>query len=342
MKSAGPLLALLGAACALALAGCSKPAPEAASPATPPVAPGATPPAPRFALVFENDWLAVPEQGGFFQALETGLYAAAGLDVTFRHGGPYDRTPQSVAVGKAQIGMAGADEIMLAVDKEFPLLIVAPFMQHHPYGLISYAAHPVKTLADLRGRTVTAFAGATWITILKRQSGIDFGIAPLTTSIAGFMADPTKMAIEQIFVTNEPFFARQQGADIHVLRIGDTGWDPYRVIFTTREFAAKHPDVVRRFVAASRRGWHDYLHGDSSAADKRIQEKNPAMKPDYIAFVRRTLVETKMVDGQRDQGQMHLDLAKIDADLATLRDAGLLKRTFAARDLATVDFLPAP
>ena len=340
MKPAGPLLTLLGAL-ALGLAGCSKPAETApAAGATPPGAADATPA--RFALVFENDWLAVPEQGGFFQALETGLYSAAGLDVTFRHGGPYERTPQSVAVGKAHIGIGGSDEVMIAVDKDFPLVIVAPFMQHHPYGLISYSAHPVKTLADLRGRTVTAFAGATWITILKHQSGIDFGIAPLTTSIAGFMADPTKMAIEQIFVTNEPYFARQQGADIHVLRIGDTGWDPYRVIFTTRDFAAKHPDVVRRFVAASRQGWHDYLQGDSSAADKRIQEKNPAMKPDYVAFVRRTLIETKMVTGQRDQGQMQLDLAKLDADLATLREAGLLKRPLVARDLATTEFLPAP
>ena len=177
---------------------------------------------------------------------------------------------------------------------------------------------------------------------LQQKSGIDFGIAPLTTSIAGFMADPTQMAIEQIFVTNEPYFARKKGADIHVLRLGDTGWDPYRVIFTTREFAAKHPDVVRRFVAASRQGWLGYLKGDASAADKRIQEKNPAMTPDYIDFVRRTLNETGMVEGQSGQGQMFLDLAKLDADLAILRGAGLIKRAFSAADLATTEFLPAP
>ncbi len=339
MKTAARYATCLAAVATFFLAGCAKPDPAAQSGAA---AAGSTAAPARFALVFENDWLAVPEQGGFFQALETGLYAAAGLDVTFRHGGPYDRTPQNVAVGKAQIGLGGSDEIMLAVDKEFPLVIIAPIMQHHPYGLISYASHPVKTLEDLRGRTVTAFAGATWIPILKQKSGIDFGIAPLTTSIAGFMADPTQMAIEQIFVTNEPYFARKKGADIHVLRLGDTGWDPYRVIFTTREFAAKHPDVVRRFVAASRQGWLGYLKGDASAADKRIQEKNPAMTPDYIDFVRRTLNETLMVEGQSGQGQMFLDLAKLDADLAILRGAGLVKRPFTAADLATTEFLPAP
>jgi NitT/TauT family transport system substrate-binding protein len=215
-------------------------------------------------------------------------------------------------------------------------------MQHHPYGLMSHAAHPVKTFADLRGRTVTAFAGATWITMVKQQTGVDFGLAPLTTSIAGFMADREKRAIEQIFVTNEPYFARNKGADIHVLRIGESGWDPYRVIFTTRDFAAKHPDVVRRFVRASRQGWHDYLHGDAAAADASIRKKNPTMTQDYIDFVRQTLIETRLVTGLRDQGQMALDFAKLEADLASLRQAGLIKTPLAVGDIATGEFLPAP
>jgi NitT/TauT family transport system substrate-binding protein len=148
--------------------------------------------------------------------------------------------------------------------------------------------------------------------------------------------------VEQIFVTTEPYFARKKGADVHVLRIGESGWDPYRVIFTTREFAAKNPDVVRRFVRASQRGWHDYLHGDAAAADARIREKNPAMAQDYIDFVRRTLIETRLVNGLRDQGQMALDFAKLEADIAALRQAGLVKKPLTAPDIASHDFLPPP
>lgn len=294
----------------------------------------------KFKLVFENDWLAVPEQGGFFQAQVAGYYADEGLEVTFRHGGPYDLTPQNVAVGKAQIGMGGSDEIILAVAKELPLVIVAPFMQHHPYGLMSYADHPVRTFAELQGRTVTAFPGATWIPIVQRKYGVEFGINPLTTSIAGFIADQKHLAIEQIFVTNEPYFAQAKGAGIHVLRIGESGWDPYRVIFTTHEFAAQHPEVVRKFVRASQRGWHEYLQGDAQAADARIREKNPTMTQDYIDYVRRTLVEMRLVTGQRDQGQMDMRPDKFEQEIADLRAAGLVERELAPRDLATWDFLP--
>lgn len=293
-----------------------------------------------FPLVFENDWLAVPEQGGFFQALVAGYYAEEGLAVTFRHGGPYDLTPQNVAVGKAQIGMGGSDEIILAVGKDLPLVIVAPFMQHHPYALMSYADHAVKSFDQLEGRTVTGFPGATWIPLVQHRAKVKFGLAPLTTSIAGFMADQSHRAIEQVFITNEPYFARRQGADIHVLRIGDSGWDPYRVIFTTKPFADEHPHRVAAFVRASLRGWQAYLHGDAAAADAMIREKNPSMTQDYIDFVRQTMIASKLVTGLADQGQADLRLDKIQQEIADLRAVKLLSADLRASDVASLDFLP--
>jgi NitT/TauT family transport system substrate-binding protein len=36
-------------------------------------------------ITLGTDWRAEPEHGGYYQALATGLYAKAGLDVTIRH-----------------------------------------------------------------------------------------------------------------------------------------------------------------------------------------------------------------------------------------------------------------
>ena len=43
---------------------------------------------------FLTNWYAEAEHGGFYQALATGLYKQAGLDVTLRMGGPQQNPAQ--------------------------------------------------------------------------------------------------------------------------------------------------------------------------------------------------------------------------------------------------------
>ncbi|MGJ3243333.1 MAG: ABC transporter substrate-binding protein [Opitutales bacterium] len=297
----------------------------------------------RVPVTVEHDWLAVPEQGGFFQALMEGYFADTGLDVTIRHGGPYDLTPQNVALGKADIGMASSDEVIVAVGRGMPLVIFMPFFQHHPYALMSHREQAVKTFGDLDGRTVTAFPGATWIPYVKNKYDVEFGISPVGTSIAQFIADKTRMRVEQIFLTNEPFFAAKNGVDPHVLRIGESGLDPYRVMFTTRSFMADHPEVLRGFTEAALRGWSDYLSGgDTSAADAEIIRRNSQMTPEYIDWVKSAIVEHRLVRGRSDdQTQATLDLERLEAEIADLYELELIPEAFPVDRLATTAFLPA-
>ncbi len=80
---------------------------------------------------------------------------------------------------------------------------------------------------------------------------------PSTSSIANFLADPGYA--QQIFVTSEPYFAKQADAQVRTTLISSSGYDPYRVQFTTRDFAARNPDIVAKFVRPSIRGWQDDL-----------------------------------------------------------------------------------
>ncbi|RMF33594.1 MAG: ABC transporter substrate-binding protein, partial [Alphaproteobacteria bacterium] len=42
----------------------------------------------QVAVTFGTNWVAQAEHGGFYQAVADGSYAACGLDVTIRPGGP--------------------------------------------------------------------------------------------------------------------------------------------------------------------------------------------------------------------------------------------------------------
>ncbi len=100
-------------------------------------------------------------------------------------------------------------------------------------------------------------------------------------SVANFVADP--QYIQQAFATSEPYFARQAGIETRVLLISETGYNPYRVMFTTRDFLKQHPEVIAVRARIAQRV-ADYLN-DPAPAHAVIAKLNPALNPDKYAAV---------------------------------------------------------
>src|SRR5262249_32976689 len=65
-------------------------------------------------IKFQLDWVPEPEFGGFYAARNDGAFAKEGLDVTIAGGGAGVPVVQMVAMGKADFGIAGADEVLIA------------------------------------------------------------------------------------------------------------------------------------------------------------------------------------------------------------------------------------
>jgi NitT/TauT family transport system substrate-binding protein len=85
-------------------------------------------------------------------------------------------------------------------------------------------------------------------------------------------------------VFSEPYLAGQKGGDPHVLMLSDLGFNPYTsLLITTDAEIHDQPDIVRRMVAASVRGWQDYL-SDPVPTNEYIHEKNPAIDMEALAY----------------------------------------------------------
>lgn len=235
----------------------------------------------------QTDWYPQPEHGGFYEALLKGYYRQEGLDVKIVPGGPYVIAEQQVSLGAAQFAMGSSDKVLEAVSQGQPLVAVAATMQHDPQGIMMHAASPVHSFPQLEGHTIAIKTGATWFEyIVARYHLKNVHEIPATYSIANFLADPNY--IQQIFVTSEPFFARKAGADIRTMLISDTGYDPYRVFFTSQSYLNDHPDVVAKFVRASLRGWRDYM-ADPAQVNDELLRLNPAMAADQMQFTWQSL-----------------------------------------------------
>jgi NitT/TauT family transport system substrate-binding protein len=204
------------------------------------------------------DWYPQPEHGGFFTAQMLGYYKAEGLDVTILPLPQYGSVAQLVSTGKADIGLSSSDQILAWDSSGLPMLAVAATMQHDPQAVMVHQNSPIHDFKDLEGQTIAAQTGATWLKYVTRRYNLhNVRQIPSTLSIANFLADPNY--VQQIFITSEPYFAKQAGAQVRTFFISSSGYDPYRVQFTTRAFAAQNPDVVAKFVHASIHGWQQYL-----------------------------------------------------------------------------------
>ena len=251
-------------------------------------------------VTLQADWYPQPEHGGFYTALVKGYYKDEGLDVSVKPGGPYVSVEQQVATGGAQFGMSSSDKILESIGDGQPLFAVAATMQHDPQGIMVRKDSPIHSFADLNGHTVAVKTGSTWWEyITKRYQLNKVHEVPAMMNVANFVADPNY--VQQVFATSEPFFARQAGVETRVLLTSDAGYSPYRVIFTTRDYAAQHPEIVGKFVRASLKGWRDYLN-DPAPAHAAIAKLNPALNPEWMQFTWQALRDGHFVAGDDPSG----------------------------------------
>jgi NitT/TauT family transport system substrate-binding protein len=250
----------------------------------------------------QADWYAEAEEGGNYQALARGFYREAGLDVNLMNGGPGGFPFQKVASGTADFALGRSDDVILAVSRgHLPLVIVCGYMERDPMAVLVHEESPVRDFQDLAGKVMMADPTSAWLSYLKAQYHMDFGIIPLNYGLGQFIAD--RNFIVQGFATNEPYFLKQKGVATRTLLLANSGYRPYRVIYANSGFVRAHPEAVRAFVAATLRGWKDFMEGDPAPAKKEIFARNAAMTEDFFDFSLGAMKENHFVTGDPALGE---------------------------------------
>ena len=243
-------------------------------------------------LTVGTDWRAQAEHGGYYQALATGLYAKAGLDVTIRQGGPQVNHSQLLAAGKLDISIAPNSFIPLNfAEQKVPVVVVASMFQKDPAVLIAHAGQGNDTLAALKGKKIMISPDTRigfWRFLKTKYAFTDDQIAPYTFNLAPFFADPK--AVQQGYATSEPFQIERSGVKPVVMLLSDSGYASYAsLVVVPRKMVSEHPELVQRFVDATIAGWESYLNGDPAPANALIKKDNPDMSDELLAYGRSKL-----------------------------------------------------
>lgn len=336
------ILRVLCALCVLCITSCEK-ADESPAPSPGPTAPVTT------KVRLQLNWVPEPQFGGFYEAQRLGAFAKHGLDVEIVPGGAGTPTVQMIGAGSVAFGLVSADEVVVARSRGNDVVALFAVYQTCPQGIMTHAARHFADIGDVftNPGTLAMQRGLPYAEFLIRKYGTADGLQIVPSpggSIAAFLADPNFS--QQCFVTSEPIFARQQGADPKTFLVADAGYNPYTtVLATSGSMLRSSPQQCRAMAEAAREGWASYLR-DPGPANELMRGLNRTMDERTFAesaAAQEPLIETEQTK-QSGLGVMTIErwrtLVQQLADLKVIEKAPPAEQCFA--DFATTPAAPNP
>ncbi len=214
-------------------------------------------------FTFQASWINDAEFTGYFVGIDQGYYKAEGLDLDYLSGGP-DVIPESALIaGKADLTLTTPDTTISAItDQGAKFKIIGAQYQKNPVGIVSLAKAPIKTPADLVGKTLAVPpVNVISVEAMLKLNNVDKD----KVRIVPYEYDPTPLIKGEIdasldFTTNVPYTIEQAGEKASSFLLYDFGFTIYNdtVVVTEDTLKAKRKELVA-WLRASRKGWTDNL-----------------------------------------------------------------------------------
>jgi len=277
---------------------------------------------------FQTNWRAQAEHGGFYQAIAAGIYRRHGIECDLRAGGPQQNPAQLLLAGRVDFIMSNGFQALNYVRESIPFLTIGSIMQKDPQVLMTHEGNGINRFEDMRGRPILVGAAGRvtyWPFLRSRFGFTDEQVRPYTFNIQPWLID--RMAIQQGFLSSEPFSAIAAGARPKVFLIADAGYENYQTtIDVSQRMVNERSDLVQRFMNASIEGWSQYMRSENvAAANALIIRDNPEMDQPRIDYAVRVMNEQGIVlSGDALQlGIGAMTDARWGSFYNTTRDAGI-------------------
>src|SRR5580704_4358169 len=222
---------------------------------------------------------------GYYAALEQGYYRNAGLDVTIREGGPDIDAAETVASGTAGFGVCSSSVLREWVMGRH-LVVLAVIFQQTPAIILVPRRADIRSVSDLRGRTLMDAPGSDEIAAMLKHEGVDYATLPRVDH----RGDPRDLLVGMAdamvaYSTNEPFVLEQLGAAFRTFSPAAYGVDFYGDNLCTSEAEVKaHPERVAAFRAASLKGWAYALAHKEATVDLILKDYSTKKSREALLF----------------------------------------------------------
>ncbi len=289
------------------------------------------------------DYIPNTNHTGMYVALDRGYYAEAGLNVQIIE--PTEgATNTLVAVGKGDFGVAYQEDITLAhaMDEPLPIRAIAALIQHNTSGFVSWAGKNITSVKDFAGKTYAGWGGPGEAAVLRavmEAEGLDFDTLTMVISDGNFTSLEKDVDLMWFFEAWDSVICAMNGFELNYIPVRelDERLDYYTpVIITNEDMIANHPDTVRAFLEASRRGYLDAI-ADPEACAAVLNKYAPDYSLEMLTISQKYLAD-KFMEGSDRWGEMKQQVWDNYTDFMV--EYGVLDAPIDSAELYTNDFLP--
>ena len=227
------------------------------------------------------DWFPWSNHSGFFIAQERGYFADEGLDVTIFTPGDPSTVLLTVAAGRDDFGISYQPELLLAREKDIPVVSIMALVQHPLNSVMSLKESGISGPADLAGKKVGAPglpSDEALLDTMLRSQGLTLDDVEMIN--VGFDLIPALIsgqvdAIVGAYWVHESISATNLGFELNIMRMEEHGVPDFYelVIVASEDMIANNPDLVQRFVRGVIRGYQDAIADPQDAVQllKRLK-----------------------------------------------------------------------
>ncbi len=291
------------------------------------------------------DWFPNTNHTGLYVALDKGWYAEEGIAVEIVEPAEGSTLIQVVAAGQADFAISYQEEVSNARAQNIPIVSVAAVIQHNTSGFASPQDRGITRPKDFEGRKYGSWGSPTERAVLDVLMSCDGGDVSEVEFIDIGWADyftvvQRDVDFAWIYYGWTGIEAELRGMPLNIVMLSD--WtqcvpDYYTpVIITSEQNISEEPDLVRRFMGATAKGYEYAIENPAEAADILLKYA-PESNPDLMRRSQEWLSPHYQADAAR-WGEQKLEIWQGYADW--IADRGLLPRYIEAEEAFTNEFLP--
>jgi putative hydroxymethylpyrimidine transport system substrate-binding protein len=236
------------------------------------------------------DWFVNPDHAPLFVALEKGYFANHGLEVEMIAPSNPNDPPKLVAAGKADIAVSYQHQHQMQIDQGLPLVRIATLVATPLNSLVVLADGPIKSLADLKGKTIGYSVGGFETVLLKvmlekhglklldvKLVNVNFSLSPslFTGQVDGVIWAFRNFELNQMDIEKRPgkaFYVEENGVPAYdelILIANKDQLDDSKL----RRFVDALEEGVQYLVNHPEESWKLFIKGERKTLDDELNRR---------------------------------------------------------------------
>jgi ABC-type nitrate/sulfonate/bicarbonate transport system substrate-binding protein len=254
------------------------------------------------------DWTPNTNHTGLYVAQSKGYFKDQGLDVEILPLAEGSSVEQVVASGKVPFGISASEPLAQARSENVPIVSIAAIIQHNTSGFASLKQANIARPKDFEGKRYASFGSPTEKALITKLMAADGGdvskVQFIETGDSDFLTLAQKGQVDFAWVFEgwEVIDGKLRGLQLNYLPL--SAWkqvipDYYTPIYITNEDTInKRGDTVKKFLAATSKGYNDAIADPKGTADI-LAKATPETSKDLILQSQQYLASQYKADASR-------------------------------------------